>query len=366
MGLRILFVNTAHGMGGGITSAVELAAGLAARGHDLTVACHPRSAIHEALHDSPAIALAALPVRGELNPWRVLQLARIASTARPDVLLADRRKDVKLAMAVSRLPGRARALPVVHRHGAPSVLRDSVTYRAIWSRLRLMIVNSNWMRAELLRSTPWLERVPLRVIHNGKDPAHYRPMPERRAAMRASLGLPADAFVVCYHGVLQQRKRVDVLLRAHAMLTPSAHVHALIVGDGPEAASLHEAGRGRSVTFTGPRHDVPDVLATADAAVHMSEAEGFSNSVLEAMACGVPVIASRATSHPEQVIDGECGFLIDPSDAAAVAALLARLQANPGLVRSLGERARRRILDSFTLDRMLDGYEAALGDAAAV
>jgi glycosyltransferase involved in cell wall biosynthesis len=98
----------------------------------------------------------------------------------------------------------------------------------------------------------------------------------------------------------------------------------------------------------------------------MSEAEGFSNSVLEAMACGVPVIASRATSHPEQVIDGECGFLIDPSDAAAVAALLARLQANPGLVRSLGERARRRILDSFTLDRMLDGYEAALGDAAAV
>ncbi|MGH7500655.1 MAG: glycosyltransferase family 4 protein [Longimicrobiales bacterium] len=364
MGLRILFVNTARGGGGGITSALELSAGLGARGHDVTVACHPRSGIHDGLRVNTGVDVVSLPMRAELNPWRIVQLARIASHVKPDVVLADRRKDVKLSVAVSRLAGRAADFPVVHRHGAPSVLRDSPMYRAIWSRLRLMIVNSRWMSDALLGATPWLGRIEMRVIPNGKDPARYRPMPERRAAMRSSLGVPLDAFIVCYHGVLQERKRVDVLLRALELLPTRGNVHALITGSGPADNALREAARGLPVTFTGPRRDIPDVLAAADVAVHMSEAEGFSNSVLEAMACGMPVIASNTTSHPEQVVDGVSGFLVAPADAAAVAERLAKLVAEPELIRSASACARQRVLDHFTLDRMLDAYEAALMEAS--
>lgn len=358
--MRVLFVNTARDLGGGITSAVELSRGLASRGHQVTVACHPAGGIHAALQGDPGIATAVLPVRAELNPWRIVQLAKIAQETQPAVVLADRRKDVKLGVAVSRLIGRASRLPVVHRHGAPSVLRDSPTYRAIWSRLHLLIVNSEWMRQALLRTTPWIARVPLQVIPNGKDTEVFRPRPEMRVDMRSQLGLPAHAFVICYHGVLQQRKRIDVLIEAVDALRSKPDVHAVIVGDGPDAQSLRDSARGLPIVFTGRRDDVPNVLSCADVAVHMSEAEGFSNAVLEAMSCGLPVIASRSTSHPEQVVEGETGFLIEPGDSGALADRIARLYTDRSIARSLGAASRQRVVDRFTLDRMLDAYESAL------
>jgi glycosyltransferase involved in cell wall biosynthesis len=362
--VRVLFVNTARGLGGGVTSAVELAQGLARRGHELTVACHPRSGIHAALQGQERIRLARLPVRAELNPWRLMQLARIAQRAEPEVVLADRRKDVKLAVAVSRLMGGHR-LPVVHRHGAPSLLRNSATYKAVWTRLRLLIVNSQWMHSALLEATPWLAQVPMQIIHNGKDPAYYRPRPEVRAEVRSAFGLDTEAFVICYHGVLQERKRVDVLLEAVAALRARGGIHALIVGDGPDADALERAAQGLPVTFAGRQDDIPRVLSAADAAVHMSEAEGFSNAVLEAMACGLPVIASRATSHPEQVVEGETGYLVDPGDGVAVAERISRLASDLVLARALGSAGRLRLLERFTIDAMLSDYEMALGQAAA-
>jgi glycosyltransferase involved in cell wall biosynthesis len=361
--MRLLFVNTARGPGGGITSATELARGLAGRGHEITVACHPQSGIFAALRETPGIRVASLPVRGELNPWRIVQLGRIAQRSGADVILADRRKDVKLAIAVSRLGGRNEALPVVHRHGAPSVLRDSRTYRAIWTRLRLLIVNSQFMHAALLEATPWIGSVPIRVIHNGKDPSVYHPRPADRAAARASLGLPSDAFVVCYHGVLQDRKRVDVLIDAIRLVQRDGRVHGLIAGGGPDAAQLRDAAKDLRVTFAGHQEDVPYVLAGADVAVHLSEAEGFSNAVLEAMSCGLPVIASDSTSHPEQVVEGETGFLVPGGDASAVAARIVQLRDDAALRNRLATASRQRVLERFTLDAMLAQYESALQEA---
>ncbi len=357
--MRILFVNSARPLGGGVTAARELAGGLAERGHDMTVVVRAGGALEHRLKADPLVQIRPLGLGAELNLVRAVQLAGVIHRVRPDVLLADRRKDIKFSVAARALTPHGRRLPIIHRHGAPSVLRNSVTYRILWQRVQRVVVNSRAMQAGLLRTTPWLEAVGIRVIHNGKDPDEFRPLPEVRDRMRAEFHLPRDAFVVCYHGILQPRKNVDVLLEALAELGGEAGVHALIVGDGPAQAALREtaAARGIEARFTGTRSDIADVLAAADAGVHLSSAEGFSNAVIEAMACGLPVIASRASSHPEQIGDGVHGLLVTPGDAREVAGAIRRLRDDAGERRRLAAGARQRAVRDFSLAGMVEAYE---------
>jgi glycosyltransferase involved in cell wall biosynthesis len=361
--MKILFLNSARDTGGGITSALELARGLAGRGHEVTVAAHPRGGIAQRLGGDAAIRVAPIAIRAELNPLRIWQLARLLRALRPDVVLADRRKDVKLAWAALRFSAGA---ALVHRHGAPSTLRDSTLYRLVWSRLDGLIVNSHAMRQELLAHTPWLAAIPIHVIHNGKDLRRWHPRPESRAAMRAALNLPPNAFIACYHGVLQARKNVDVLLRALAPRPPALGLHGLIIGAGEAQAALEQLARRLAVParFTGARDDVAELLAAADVAVHLSSAEGFSNAVLEALASGLPVIASDATSHGEQVRDGIEGRLVPLRDEGAVLQALIGLARDADLRSRMARAARARAEREFGLETMSAAYEAAL--AAAV
>lgn len=359
--MRILFVNSATGPGGGISSALDLATGLAGAGHSVTAVCHPESDLWRALRADARIDAVPIAIRAELNLWRVVQLWHVVRRVRPDVILADKRKDVKLAFQAR---GRAKTPAIVHRHGAPSPLRDGAVYRFVWKRIQAVIVNSDAMKRELLRRTPWISAVPIHVIHNGKDLARYRPRPGARGPMRASLGIPADAYVACFHGVLQRRKRVADLLRAAAQLAGRPEVHVLVAGDGPDEAELRELAQrlGVSATFTGKRADVPELLSAADVSVHLSEAEGFSNSVVEALACGLPVIASQAHSHPEQVADGRTGRLVPTGDLAALGDALVEFS-DPERRRLAGTHARLGAEAEFGLDRMVAAYSEVLRGA---
>jgi glycosyltransferase involved in cell wall biosynthesis len=361
--VRILFVNSARGLGGGTTTAPELAISLADRGHEVTVVCHPKSPIRDRLTAHSHVRIAPVAIRAELNPLRVLQLARLLRAFPADVVLADRRKDVKFSFAATRLqPGSA----LVHRHGAPSTLRDSTLYRAVWSRIDGIIVNSHAMARQLAQRTPWISATPMHVVHNGKNLEVYRPRPELRYPMRAALGLADDAMVVAFHGAFSARKNIDVLIRALALRPVGSRLHALLIGEGESLPSLEALARryGVPVTFAGRRSDVPQVLAAADLYVHLSSAEGFSNSVIEALACGLPVIASQATSHGEQIEDGVCGYLVPLRDDKAVLAAILRLASDTQLRARMALAARHTAEQRFNLDRMVAGYESALRAAA--
>jgi glycosyltransferase involved in cell wall biosynthesis len=361
--VRILFVNSARGWGGGHTTALELAYGLTGAGHEVTLVCQPGSAVLDRIKAYPAVRAIPLAIRGELNLWRVLQLRSLMRSTGADLVLADRHKDVKFAVPAR---GPNRTPRIVHRHGAPHAMPDRLHYRLLWPRLDAMIVNSQAMKHEQLRRTPWLSTVPMHVIHNGKDLARFRPQPSRREPMRATLGIGKDEYVAGFHGSPQPRKRVDDLLHAAARLGERISLHVLIVGEGADSAKLQGLARelGLRCTFTGNRTDIPDVLAACDVSLNLSSAEGFSNSVVEALACGLPVIASRAHSHPEQIADGVTGRLVPVGDLDALVDALVEF-ADPARRRVAGEAARRAAEESFGFEAMIEAYVRVLRETVA-
>ena len=136
----------------------------------------------------------------------------------------------------------------------------------------------------------------------------------------------------------------------------------VIVGDGPLEAELREVARAEGVAdriwFAGGRSDVPDVLAGLDAFVLPSLAEGISNTLLEAMATSLPVIATRVGGNAELIAHDESGSLVPADDVGALADAMLRYFADPELARRHGQAARATVDARFSLDRMVADYAA--------
>jgi glycosyltransferase involved in cell wall biosynthesis len=152
------------------------------------------------------------------------------------------------------------------------------------------------------------------------------------------------------------------MIRAVATAAREVPVQGLVIGDGPEGPSLQKLARelNAPISFTGRRDDVPELLSAADVEVTMSEIEGAPLAVIEAMACGLPVIASNATSHPEVVADGESGILVEPGQPQGAAQAIVDLTRNPARRAELSSGARSRAVEHFNSDAMLDRYESFL------
>ena len=177
--------------------------------------------------------------------------------------------------------------------------------------------------------------------------------------LRARLAGPEDLVVVHAYN-FRPVKRVDDVLRVFARVAAFRPATLLLLGDGPEkAAAAHLSrvlGVAERVRFLGVQEDVVPFLSVADVCLMPPETEGCSLAVLEAMACRVPVVASRVGGLPEAVADGRTGFLCPMGDVPAMAAVCLRL-ADPNLRRALGEAARRVIARRFSADRVVPAYE---------
>jgi glycosyltransferase involved in cell wall biosynthesis len=201
------------------------------------------------------------------------------------------------------------------------------------------------------------------VIHNGVDPKIFMPATSP-SEFRQEFGLGADEFVVGYVGRLQPIKRVDVFLRAAAILSSStAKYRFVIVGNGDPAhtqaliAMRDALGLIDSVTFVGFRPDVQHAMAAFDVYALTSQSEGFSLSTIEAMASGVPVVATRC-GGPEQILDdGISGLLVDNGSPEGVARAIQRLRLDSAERRRLGDAGRAAVLARFTVDVQVANYE---------
>lgn len=202
------------------------------------------------------------------------------------------------------------------------------------------------------------------VIPNGVDVERFQPRPPN-AALRREAGLPDSAPLVCILAALRPEKNHEMFLDVAARVRqeiPDAHF--VVIGDGPRRGALEELvaqlGLNGSVHFLGTRPDVPELLSLVDVVLLTSRMEANPVSILEALAVGKPVVATRVGSVPQTVSDGEVGFLVEPGDAAAMAARVVELLEQPKLAAAFGAAGRRQVCERWSLERMVEGYEALL------
>jgi glycosyltransferase involved in cell wall biosynthesis len=157
---------------------------------------------------------------------------------------------------------------------------------------------------------------------------------------------------------------------APAVLARFPQARVLVVGAGellePLAAQARKLGVADRVLFPGFRSDVPALLAALDLFVFPSHLEGLGTSVLDALALGLPVVATTAGGIPEMIEDGVHGRLVPPRDPDALARAMVELLEQPELARALGEAGRARVLAEFTADRMVEKTLAEYGCLAGV
>lgn len=296
--------------------------------------------------------------------FNVLRLAETMRSLRPTIVHSRNWGGIEAAIG-ARLAGVPIVVHSEHgyqldmRYGLPlrqRILRH-IAYRCAHA---VFTVSDDLRRFHAVQG--WWDPSLINVLPNGVEIARYSPCSEVRARVRRELGLSADALVVGFVGRLVDLKGVPTLLEALGNLLPVVpEIRALVVGSGPELGRLQDcvansaALRGR-VMFVGARDDVADLLKAMDIFVLPSLMEGMSNTILEAMATGVPVIATRVGGNPEIVTDAVAGYLFEPGDAVDLSKKLATLLLDRGLRGSIGHEARKRILKDFSLEVMLTRY----------
>jgi len=224
-----------------------------------------------------------------------------------------------------------------------------------------------------------LAAVPAGVIPNGVDIDRFCPANEpERHVLRDQLSLPQSATLAVFTGRLEPQKNVDNLLLAWKQVElnarPGEDARLLILGDGAQKSALFALAEQLDITdsvhFVGRVDQVGNYLRAADLFVLPSRAEGLSNALLEAMACGLPPIATAVGGTPEVVEQGVNGLLVPPGDAAALAGALADLLTDPALRARLGEAARQTVVERYSLaavaDRYLEFYHRLLGAESSV
>jgi glycosyltransferase involved in cell wall biosynthesis len=199
------------------------------------------------------------------------------------------------------------------------------------------------------------------VIPNGVDVERFRPQGDAQR-LKQQLGIQATAPVLGIVAALRPEKNHELFLRAaQQVLGGRPEARFVIVGDGPERGRLEqlaaELGISRSVHFLGTRPDVHQLLSILDVFVLTSHIEANPVSILEAMAAGKPVIATRVGSIPDSVGEGTTGFLVAPGDAFQLANRMISLIDNPAVASRMGQAGRDRVVQHWSLEAMVSGYE---------
>jgi glycosyltransferase involved in cell wall biosynthesis len=337
-----------------------------------------RAAGHEvigACADGPLLA----PIRAEgfrvvaLPPLRSLSPVALATGFRTlhDLFRAERPDIVHAHMPISGFVGRAAAraarVPCVAYtcHGflfnQPGPLprrAASFLLEFLGGRMTdIFLTVSTEEAADARRLRIARHAVP---VLNGRDPHRFRPDPEARARLRAELGAADDTVVVAIVSRLVRHKGHAELAAALAALPADLNVALWVVGDrlatdrGQDVvAALRDAGLGDRLRLLGYRDDIPAVLAAADIFALPSHFEGLPMSVIEAMLCGLPVVATDIRGPREQVVAGETGLLVAPRAVQPLSQALRSLIMQPALRARMGAAGRQRALDLFNEDRVL-------------
>jgi sugar transferase (PEP-CTERM/EpsH1 system associated) len=371
--LRVLHVLTFLGQGGTENVVLNLIGGFrdqlfeqeicTTRGYDLEFArAHQlENRVHSA---GRAVATLQFPI---------FRLARIMLAYRPHIVHTRNWGGLE-AVPAAKL---ARVPVIIHsEHGYEMESLSSLPLRRrLFRRAAYAMADAVFTVTKELRdyhaSQAWLASERIRVLYNGVDVNRFAPRQDLRRNLRSKFGWSADSFVIGTVGRVVPIKDQTTLLRAAEQLIGSGiDAHVLLVGGGPEEGRLRQyvstsARLSRRVHLTGASEHVDELLNAMDVFVLPSLKEGMSNTLLEAMATNLAVLATRVGGNPEIVEDGHSGWLFAPKDVSGLAGRLTQLAKDEALRQGLGCSARQRVVTKFSLDLMIESYRNLYLETAA-
>ena len=348
--VRIAICNSRRRWGGASSMAALLARGLRRRGHDVVVFCGPGSDLWRELQPE----LPCEPIlRGPDFPFPgIAACARALQRHGTQAALCAVPKDLRLVGPAARL----RRVPLVMRRVSGAPFGGSPLARLLDRAPDHYVANSQATRRAMVGSAPWLRADAVSVVHNGVD------VEAIAAAAPAELGLPPHARVVGFMGRLDPEKGaldLGAAWRSIVRRVPTAHL--VIAGSGSEERELQARLRDSpQVRLLGFRRDIASLLRAFDVLAVPSHSEAFGLSAAEAMAAGVPVVATRVGGLPEVVEDGVQGLLVPPGAPQALADAVVALLEDEARRRRMGAEGERRARACFGQERAIDGYEAVL------
>jgi glycosyltransferase involved in cell wall biosynthesis len=335
----------------------RLSLGLVERGWDVGVTCLQEDG--ELAHElrSGGVRVRTVPEPGFVGNLRPASLAPWLAQVRPDVVHVHSGAWIKGAHA-ARLAGVGTV--VFTEHGlAPREPWYSPLLKRWGAHYCDHVVAVSEPLGEYLRLAGISGRK-LHVILNGVDTRRFVPA-VGTGALRAEFGIGA-APLIGHVARLAPEKNQHRLIEALASLDGGTGApHLVLVGAGPLEEALREHATslrvGERVHFAGVRRDMPAIYREFDVFVLPSLAEGTSMSVLEAMACGCAIVASSVGGTPAMLDGGSCGILVGPTDVPGLAEALRMVIADPAGQRGRREAARRRAVEHFSEERMVEAYE---------
>ena len=384
--MRVLYVNHTAEVSGAERSLLALLGGLP--GQIGACVASPRGALSRAVEELEIPTMRIPGTSGSLRlhpvhtPQAVAELGLAAAATRiaarrwrPDVVHAN---SIRAGIVIGL--GRLAPATVVHvRDCLPPGALTSATMRLIAATATTVVANSEYTARSMRAAAPGAR---VEVIHNPVDLDRWYPGRLDRASARASLGAVAESRVLL--GVVAQLtpwKGQDTAIAALKMLCEDGIDAQLLLIGSPKfvaratrydneayASSLRstvlDAGLEDRVSWLGEREDVPELVRALDVLLLPSWEEPFGRALIEAMALGVPVIATNVGGPAEVIEDGREGYLLPPREPRAWALAIARLARDPSLAREMGRAGRRRVESAFAVGHhvasMIDLYERAV------
>ncbi|MFW9842809.1 MAG: glycosyltransferase family 4 protein [Candidatus Thorarchaeota archaeon] len=340
--------------------------GLARHGHTVRIAGREGSQFLRRLSESDDFEVIPMEISGDFNPFTIKALADMIRRNRPDVMLCNFVKDVRLAGLARTL---SEPFKIIWTPGV-NLAKKSLSHKWLFSNfVDHVIVPSEHLRNEIMQSG-YISSSSFSVIPVGIDASLWQgDRDESRAFLLERFNLPEDAFICLTSGrFVPQKGHYHLIEAARALVDRCGHIFFLLLGDGPLEAELVEQIRRYNLTdrfvFCGLLEKHQKAVFGADVYVHPAVIEPYGIVLVEAMAAGLPVVATKVGGIPEVVEENETALLVDAADPGQLTGAVERFYTDESLRKSYGRSGYERCQRMFRMESMIDRIESALQEVA--
>ena len=357
--MRILQICSAREIGGGERHLADLANTLAQRGHQVFAALSPSSPVRATLSSVPPENIIELPMRNSLNLATAMKLSRFVRSQKIEIVHAHVARDYPLAALAT---GRSNARLVLTRH----VLFPLHRIHKLTLRRTSRVIAVSQAVSESLRSQSIFDRNKVVTIHNGIDLAKFENHDPSRTARKLRVGTAGhlapikghEDFVRAAALVVQNRPDVEFVIAGEDKLQSGENRTAI-------EKLIRELRVSDHARLIGWVDDMPQFLSTLDLFVSAARSEPFGLAIVEAMAAGVPVVATASEGARETIDEDRTGRLVGVGDVAALARVIEELINDEAERRRLAQNARAVARSRFSLTRMVERTEEVYKSAGA-